>query len=251
MRRNLHKGTTSRAFDSVESCSRCRKGYNLKLPACPYCGRDNKNTEANDSTFIDVKKSVNILDYSFYFWFMALAVFCFVAVILHDVVENITNNISPFFITIQGYTYSAFWIAYPVLQGLFCYWLYSMYSVMARLGVHVRFPLWMAWTMFIPILNLYMPIVMIREVYDYLDHLKVKNLNFITVNIWRGLQIFVNLYLLCASFIHLNFYLIILVELIWAVCILYQGLSLNGFYHAVSRRSERALNIHNTRRRRY
>lgn len=249
MRRDIHRGTRH-TFDTGESCSRCKRGYNRKLPACPYCGRNNTNSEASTSSFIDVKKAVNILDYSFYFWFMALAIFCFAAVILHDVVENITNNISPFFITIQGYTYFAFWIAYPVLQGLFCYWLYSIYGVLASLGVQVRFPIWMAWTMFIPILNLYLPLVMIREIYDYLDHLKVNNLNFITMNIWRGLQIFANIYLLCSAYVPLNIYLVIVVEMIWAVCILYQGLTLNGFYAAVSRRKDRSTSGSNTERRR-
>lgn len=221
-------------------CRHCGKNYWESLPACPYCGFGNRERLSSDepqSTIVDPRKYMKLLSNNFYYVFLFLSAICTIIVFIHDLPENITNNLGDSFVDLQSATRELFWFLYIIQQIMFCYWLMKHYDALSSLRIRKRFSSLMAWTTFIPLLNLYFPQAMVQELEDRLYNLKVPRLNIRFVPIWWFFQSIAFLYMLDYNdYLAKNglFWLAIVLELIWAVAIFCQGYLLYGFMSAMN-----------------
>ena len=238
-------------------CGHCGNSYWDLLPACPYCGSINKGCQSEGSrfgesqpAFADCRKAMHLFSNNFYYVFLLLSFFCAIIIFIHDVPENMINHLGGIFESFQRKTQYLFWILYPIQQIMFSYWLMKHYDALSSLRIRKRFSSMMAWTTFIPILNLYYPQAMVQELEDRLYYLRVPRLNIRFVPIWWFFQSIVYLYMLFSVFGVYGwladnglFWLVIVIELIWGVAILCQGYLLYGFmssvYSGVSRHDRR------------
>ena len=225
-------------------CRHCGKNYWESLPACPYCGFGNRERLSSDepqSTIVDPRKYMKLLSNNFYYVFLFLSTICAILIFIHDVPENMANNFGDKFENFQRTTRYFGWILDIIQQIMFCYWLMKHYEALSSLRIRKRFSSLMAWTTFIPLLNLYFPQAMVQELEDRLYTLKVPRLNIRFVPIWWFFQSIAFLYML-ACVCNLDEYLIengllwliIVIELIWAVAIFCQGYLLYGFMSAMN-----------------
>ena len=234
------------AKSSGNSCRRCGRSYWELLPACPYCGSTNRGASSAD-TFetsakpMDPRKAMKLISDNFYYIFLAFSMICAVLVVIHDIPENISNHFSDAFQSLQTKTRVLFWVIYLIQQAMFCHWLTTEYNALSSLRIRKRCNSALAWTTFIPLANLYFPQAMVQELEDRLYYLQVPRVNIRFVPIWWFFQCIAYLYMLGTSLGLLGFlnnpdmfWLVVIIELCWAVAIFCQGCLLYGFMSAVN-----------------
>lgn len=241
---------------SGNQCRRCGRSYWEQLPACPYCGSTNRGSASNDlegmtTKKVDPRNAMKLISNNFYYIFLGLSIICALLVIIHDIPENVSSQFSESFQSLQTNTRVLFWILYIIQQIMFCYWLMTEYNALSSLRINKRFNGALAWTTFIPLANLYFPQAMVQELEDRLYYLQVPRINIRFVPIWWFFQCIAYLYMLGLSCGLLNFlddpglfWLVVIIELCWAVAIFCQGYLLYGFMSSVN-------TVGNSRRRSY
>lgn len=184
---------------------------------------------------------MRLLNTTFYYIIILLSVVCGILIIAHDVVANILTDVDLDTLILQAKLRVAFWIVFIIQQIMFCYWLMAHYNALSSLHITKRFSGLMAWTEFIPLLNLYFPQSMVSELEDRLYYLHVKRINVRFVPVWWFFQSIAFIYLDSSCFF--SFWkelpwLTIVMELIWGVAIFCQGYMLFGFMEAVQSKSK-------------
>lgn len=229
---------------SGNRCRRCGRGYWEQLPACPYCGSSNRSVSSNNfeetTKKIDPRNVMKLISNNFYYIFLGISIICALLVIIHDIPENISNQFSEGFISLQTKTRFLFWILYIIQQVMFCYWLMTEYNALSSLHINKRFSGALAWTTFIPLANLYFPQAMVQELEDRLYYLQVPRINIRFVPIWWFFQCIAYLYMLIPESLlgFLDdpdlFWIVVIIELCWAVAIFCQGYLLYGFMSSIN-----------------
>ena len=224
-----HRRETISEFGG-NNCRRCGKSYWDKLPACPYCGSINHIESASDfgdssaDSKVDPRNAMKLIGNNFYYIFLGLSLLCTILVFIHDLPENLASNISYSFLEFQNKTRYWFWILYTIQQIMFCYWLMTEYNALSSLRIGKKYNGLLAWTTFIPLVNLFFPQAMVQELEDRLYNVQVRRINIRFVPIWWFFQCIAYLYLAGTMFGLLNFlddpglfWVIIVIELCWGV----------------------------------
>lgn len=236
-----------RETNEGRGCRHCGQPYWDRLPACPYCGTVNR-TSGNDSfgaerlSLVDPRKFMKLCSNNFYYIFLGISLLLAFIIAFHDIVENMLNNVNPDFIELQRKTYKLAWILIPVQTIIFCYWLMVHYNALARLHIHKRLGGWLAWSNFVPVVNLYFPQAMVQELMDRLYYVRVSRINIRFVPVWWFFQAIANFYLtlvyITPSFMDRitgdYFWFVIVLEIIWAIAISCQGFLLFDFNKAIN-----------------
>lgn len=239
-RKEISTSRTERSFG--ESCRHCGRNYWEKLSSCPYCGASNTTgggtlDTSSSNSFVDPRNNMRLLGNSFYYLFLLLSLICGVLIIVHDVIENVVTHYDSDAILFQTKTRIIFWVIYIIQQIMFCFWLMIHYNALSTLHIRKRFSGILAWTTFIPVVNLYFPQAMVKELWDRLYYLKIPNINIRFVPIWWFFQCIAFIYLITSSlfsFWNDYFFLTVIAEIIWGIAIFCQGYLLFGFNSSIN-----------------
>lgn len=151
-------------------------------------------------------------------------------------VKNLGFSCDEFQSKVRGY----FFTVYPIHAIMFCYWLMTEYNALSSLRIRRRFSGIMAWSTFIPLLNLYFPQAMVQELEDRLYYVQVRRINIRFVPIWWFFQCIAYLWELGQVFgmadylMNHAYWLIIVLDLCVAVALVCQGYLLYGFMLAIT-----------------
>lgn len=219
--------TTGRSF---------RRALIVVLPTLQHAPGGGGTVSA-DASLVDPRNKMRLFGHPFYYIFLLLSVVCGALIIVHDVIENIVTHYDTDAILFQTKTRIVFWIIYVIQQVMFCVWLMAHYNALSTLHIRKRFTGLLAWTTFIPLVNLYFPQAMVKELWDRLYYLKVPRINIRFVPVWWFFQCIAFIYLLTDNwfaFWNDYFFLTVIAEIIWGVAIFCQGYLLFGFDSAVN-----------------
>lgn len=226
----------SEHHSSMITCHRCNSLFFSRLMFCPYCGSRNQNID-EDQPSMDIRAKFRLCSSAFYSIFTIISISCAILVVIHDVFCNIINNfgnVSIFMAKVRV----CFYVLYLIQTIMFCHWAYTHHSGLHAIKFSGKIHSGWAWLMFIPVLNLYFPEVVVKNLERTLFNIGIRDINIRTVATWWPLQIITNLYLIISSFIPATggwFYLIVLCELFWACSIVAQALILIGFQKGMAK----------------